>query len=164
MRANSPSLSQGKGLRSSLDARVGQPPLGSFTRIRHLPFRGRGWQSSSSRSLSAACGESAPRVCGQWCPTAAVTWLASERAARTPHPPAARIQTISGAHALRFFWRPALAQGDGSSSTAFPSWRGTRSGWCCPSSAGIAGLWLFPCFLSKPPVECGGRSWLRVLG
>jgi len=137
--------------------------LDPFTRIRHLPFQGRVPRSSNSRSPSAAYRESAPPVCGQRCPTAAVSRLASERAARTAHPPAARIQTIAAAHALRFFSRPALAQGDGNSSTASPSWRGTRSGWHCPSSAGIAGPLAVPMFLSKSSVECGRRSRLRLL-
>ncbi len=58
--------------------------------------------------------------------------------------------------ALRFFSRPALAQGDGNSSTASPSWRGTRSGWRCPSSAGIAGLWPFPCFSPSRRLSAAG--------
>ena len=46
-----------------------------------------------------------------------------------------------------------------------PSWRGTRSGWCCPSSAGIAGLWLFPCFSPSRRLSAAGDPgcgcWLR---
>ena len=55
-----------------------------------------------------------------------------------------------------FFLAP-RAQGDGNSSTASPSWRGTRSGWRCPSSAGIAGLWLFPCFSPSRRLSAAGR-------
>ena len=136
--------------------------LDPFTRIRHLPFQGRVPRSSNSRSPSAAYRESAPPVCGQRCPTAAVSRLASERAARTAHPPAARIQTIAAAHALRFFSRPALAQGDGNSSTASPLMAGDPQRVALSIQCWHSGTVAVPMFLSKSSLECGRAFRLRL--
>src|ERR1700677_1286353 len=109
-------------------------------------------------SQYAAYRECGPPFGGRCRPITTVSSLALGRAARRPHPLAPPIQTISAAHALRFFGHPALAHGDGNSRTASPSWRESRSGWRYPSNAGIAGLWLFPFCLPQPQLSAMGVS------
>jgi hypothetical protein len=120
--------------------------------FRHLPLQGRVARFSDSRLPSGACRASVLLVCSQCCPRVAVSSLPLWRAARRAHRPAARIQTISAARAPRFFSRPALAQGDGNSSTASPAWQGSGSGCLSPAKCWQSGTIAVAMFLS--PIPC----------